>query len=230
MEAYRQVGRGAETPGAAPATGARPPPGGARPFADPRDAQYSGSRVTSSPEAISSALTQGAPGGVGDARHAGHVPPLYVQNRPVLRLRWSGRIMALGLAGGCLTVLLVAAWLNPSAGGVGTHTALGLARCSFLDNSGLPCPSCGMTTSFAHFVRGNFLASLYVQPMGTVLAALAALTFWGALYVGVTGRPAHRLLRFIPTGWWLIPLMVWGVASWVWKMVLQLRGIDGWTG
>ena len=51
-----------------------------------------------------------------------------------------------------------------------------------------------MTTSFAWFVRGNLLASLWVQPMGLALAVIVAMTFWLALYMAVSGKPAWRLL------------------------------------
>src|SRR5438105_1225691 len=86
-----------------------------------------------------------------------------------------------------------AAPLTPDAGGMGTHTQLGLAPCQWLARTGIPCPSCGMTTSLAWFVRGHLLESLYVQPMGAVLAALACCCVWGGLYIAITGRPIHQL-------------------------------------
>ena len=76
---------------------------------------------------------------------------------------------------GCLLVLVIASQLTPSPAGYGSHTGypLRLQSCVFMDRTGLPCPSCGMTTSFCWFVRGNVAASVYVQPMGAVLAAMA---------------------------------------------------------
>ncbi len=142
-----------------------------------------------------------------------------------------GRLLSLGIAGGCLTLLLLAALLTPNPAGTGTHTGLTILRlrpCNFLYTTGIPCPSCGMTTSFAHFVRGRFLASLYLQPMGFVLAGLCAVFFWVAAYEVVTGRPAHRIFRQIPYNYWLIPLLGFAVAAWAWKIFIHARGLDGW--
>lgn len=61
-----------------------------------------------------------------------------------------------------------------------THRQLGLPECTFLEMTGRPCPSCGMTTSFALFVRGDFLASLRANFAGTILAAFCLLMIpWG---------------------------------------------------
>ncbi len=135
--------------------------------------------------------------------------------------RWRSRLA-------CLAVLVRAALLVPSASGMGTHTAMGLARCSFVDRTALPCPSCGMTTSFAWFVRGNILASLYVQPMGTLLAAAAAVCAWGGAYVAATGRPIYRLVDLRPGRSLLVPILGFALAAWGWKILLQLNGWDGW--
>src|SRR5438874_13393701 len=122
------------------------------------------------------------------------VPIIYARGNRREGLSSRGRMLALGVGLACLSVLLVAAKLKPSPDGFGSHARLGLARCQFMERTGLPCPSCGMTTSWTWFVRGNVAASLYVQPMGTVLAAIAGCCVWGGLYIALTGRPVYRLL------------------------------------
>jgi hypothetical protein len=157
------------------------------------------------------------------------VPNIYAVPPDAPRVPIAGRLLALGLAVGCLAVLITAARMPPSPRGFGTHSdQLGLPPCNFFQITGIPCPSCGMTTSFSWFVRGNLLASLYVQPMGTILAALAAASVWGGLYVAVTGRPAHRLLRLIPARYTLFPLLLLGILAWGWKILIHLNGVDGW--
>ena len=140
-----------------------------------------------------------------------------------------GRLLALAAALGCLAVLVVAAYVEPNPAGVGSHaSSLGLQPCQFLKTTDLPCPGCGMTTSFAWFARGHIPASLYTQPMGTTLAALAAATVWAGLYVAVTGRPVYRMFRLLPGRYYLIPLLALGVLGWGWKIMLRLNGWDGW--
>ena len=153
---------------------------------------------------------------------------IYARRAAARPVSWVGRLWAATLAAGCLAVLVTAATLTPSPDGFGTHRGLGLAECAFLARTGLPCPACGMTTSFAWFVRGNLAASLYVQPMGTVLAVLAAATVWAGFYVAATGRPLHKLLGVVPDRFYLVPLLGGAVLGWGWKIAIHLHGADGW--
>ena len=79
------------------------------------------------------------------------------------RVGMGGRFVAMLIAATCLAVLIVATRLSPSPDGMGTHRALGFPGCQFLEHTGLPCPSCGMTTSFSWFVRGNVMASFSLR-------------------------------------------------------------------
>lgn len=105
---------------------------------------------------------------------------------------------------------------------------MGLSRCGFMERTGLPCPSCGMTTSFAWFTRGNLAASLYVQPMGTLLAVAAAVTVWVGAYVAFTGRPVYRLFKLLPGRYGFLCVMAFAILAWGWKIMLVLNGRDGW--
>jgi hypothetical protein len=57
------------------------------------------------------------------------------------------RLVGVILAVPTSVVLGLAAWLEPAAGGVGTHKQLGLNGCAVLTATGWPCPMCGMTTN-----------------------------------------------------------------------------------
>ncbi|HMB96375.1 MAG TPA: DUF2752 domain-containing protein [Tepidisphaeraceae bacterium] len=156
------------------------------------------------------------------------IPAIYAPKPVAAVLDLSARIVAGIVALCCLTVLVIARVLPPSPTGVSTHLALGLQRCEFLQRTGIPCPTCGMTTSFSHFARGNIAASLYVQPMGALLAVLTTAAFWIALYMALTGKNVLRLLKIIPPSYYFLPLMFIGLAAWAWKIFIHLKGIDGW--
>lgn len=158
------------------------------------------------------------------------LPIIYAPRRTdPARLGTTARMIALAAAAACLAVLTVAALATPNPSGVGTHaSSLHLQPCHFLASTGLPCPGCGMTTSFAWFVRGNLLASVYVQPMGAALAAVACATVWVGLYIAVTGRPVYRLSRLVPARYYLVPLFALGLLAWGWKILLRLNHWDGW--
>jgi len=167
--------------------------------------------------------------GLGSEDGSAARPPI-IYTRVVMPppLTLAGRLAALAVGCGCLSVLLVAAWLRPNANGAGTHTQLGMPSCQFMRNTGLPCPSCGMTTSFAYFAHGKVLASVITQPMGAVLALLAAAGAWVGLYIALTGRPVHRLMRFVPSRYYLMPLLVLALLAWGWKIFLTLHRLGGW--
>ena len=157
------------------------------------------------------------------------VPKIYVRSSgDAPQVALGARFISGTIAAACLAVLIVAAVLVPSPSGVGTHVALGMAACPFLTNTGVPCPGCGLTTSFSWFARGDIEASLYVQPMGTMLAALVAAAFWGASYIAVTGRPAYRLVERIPPRYYLIYLPSFAIVAWAWKIWIHVHRLDGW--
>jgi len=92
------------------------------------------------------------------------------------------RIIGLIVLLACLAPLVAAASVVPDASGYGTHRQLGMPACGFLLATGGPCPTCGMTTSFAHAVRGNLLRAAFVQPGGLLLCLLAACGVWIGLH------------------------------------------------
>lgn len=152
---------------------------------------------------------------------------LSLPSQPI-RLSWWARLIWLSVSLGCLAVFVTALRVQPDPSGIGSHESLGLAPCQFAWRTGLPCPSCGMTTSFAWFVRGRLLASFYVQPMGFLLAIFTGFFFWIGLYLAVTGKSAARLVRMLPARGLLVAFFSIMILAWAWKIFIHLRGIDGW--
>lgn len=87
-----------------------------------------------------------------------------------------------------VTLLVIAATLDPNPRGVGTHRQLGLPPCSFKVLVGIRCPACGMTTSWAHMVRGQVLRSFAANTGGALLAILSLTVGPWALASGLRGN------------------------------------------
>jgi hypothetical protein len=136
----------------------------------------------------------------------------------VERLGFVQRLVALGVGVMAMGLLVVAGGINPDPRGVGTHEQLGMAPCTFMAVFGLPCPSCGYTTSFSLFAHFRWAGSAYNQPMGFLLAVMCAMAGWGAVYVACTGKPLHRLFARYVTGRTVLGVTIFLVLAWGWKM------------
>jgi hypothetical protein len=105
---------------------------------------------------------------------------------------WMRRGLAM-VALASMTILGVAAWLHPydEEGRpllMETHRQLGLPPCTFKLVTGMPCPSCGMTTSFALMMHGDLLASMRANAVGTILTVLCMLAIPWSLLCACKGR------------------------------------------
>lgn len=140
-------------------------------------------------------------------------------NRVPARASRSDRIFAGLVAVGSLGVLTLASVLTPSASGFGTHEQMGMTACTWAAAFDKPCPTCGMTTAFAHAADGDVLASFAAQPFGAVLALLTATVFWGSLHVAATGSQlgllAGRMLGSRTL--WIAGAMA--IAAWGYKIM-----------
>ena len=116
-------------------------------------------------------------------------------------LKWY-ELLPLVLVGSVLVTLLGVSWrLTPDPAGMGTHHQLGLPMCSVRQFVGIRCPSCGMTTSWAHMVRGQAFSSVKSNSGGALLAIVAILTGPWMVLCGLRGR------------WLLRPPNEWAVVG-----------------
>lgn len=135
------------------------------------------------------------------------------------RLRAATRLGMAVLAVGITVVFAVARWLEPEPSGLGTHRQLGLPECPFIRTIGKPCPSCGMTTAFAWFVRGRLDRSIRANPAGAWLAAsCVALVPWLVIGAFLGKTPGFRSLEPPLIGLVAITLAV-SLISWTIQMV-----------
>lgn len=135
------------------------------------------------------------------------------------------RLFMLLAAVGLVVLLALARYLQPDPSGVGTHTQLGLPPTFVMDRFGVPCPLCGMTTSWAHTTRADLGAALRAQPAGTLLALLAAGSVPGLLLLAFLGRyPAW--VDAEPVRLWTLRAAIAVVAvGWVYKLAAVFLGL-----
>lgn len=118
------------------------------------------------------------------------------------------------LAIGIMVVMAIAVWLTPDPKGFGTHLQLGLPECGFRSATGMNCPHCGMTTSFAWFVRGQWQRSFQANPAGLMLAMSAVVLCPWFFAVACRGRwigirSPGLVFVYGFAGWVLLSLILW---------------------
>jgi len=114
---------------------------------------------------------------------------------------WAWPAIMVVLAGGAfgmshvfapVTDTVVAFWNTPMPPGT----------CSFIELTGWPCPSCGMTRSWIHSARGNVVTGFLFNPAG-------ALLFWWLMVGGVLGTVRLATRNYTK---WKVPSNV--LAAW----------------
>jgi Protein of unknown function (DUF2752) len=144
--------------------------------------------------------------------------------------RWI-RILLLMLTVPWLFVFFVAIFLlNPYENGeplrLGTHQQLGLPECNFKSLAGVPCPSCGMTTSFTLLVRADIWHSMQANFAGTLLATFGLLFIPWAFASAFFGRFVFiRRMEIVVFRLALVFLVIlfgrWGLVL-IWEMMDRL--------
>lgn len=129
------------------------------------------------------------------------------------------RLLLLALSFGLLLGFGVACKLSPNKKGFGTHQQLGLPPCSLKVIVGIPCPSCGMTTSFSHYVRGNWVESAKANWAGLFLAIVCTLMIpwcWISVFQSRLWKIKNPDTAFL-----ILLLSICGLSMirWVWIMI-----------
>ena len=126
----------------------------------------------------------------------------------------------LAIAGG--VTLVIAATLEPDARGYGTHTQLGFPSCAFLSFTGLPCPGCGLTTAFAHAVRGDWLLAGVANPLGLALFVVVCACIPLSVVAAVRDWSLDAVFERFAVGRWALAVAGCGVVLWVARLATAL--------
>jgi hypothetical protein len=125
------------------------------------------------------------------------------------RQRWIAGLFALGVI-----ALFGSLWLLQR---VGFDFGLLFGPCGMKQRTGLPCPTCGMTTSVLAFARGDLVTAFYVQPaaafLNSLLVAGAFFAFLIAAF-GVYFSALDRLFAEIKIRHVAVGLLVILAAGW----------------
>lgn len=106
----------------------------------------------------------------------------YNQDKMFFKLNAGQRLICL-----LVFVLILSCFLALNLAGRGEiDLKFWLGVCGFKLRTGMPCPTCGYTSSAILFSRGEILNSIYTQPaaglMCIILAFMAILSFLGAVF------------------------------------------------
>lgn len=108
----------------------------------------------------------------------------------------------------------VARGLDPEVSGIGTHRQLGLSECPTLARTGMPCPTCGMTTAIAWLTSGHLVQAWSTKPAAVFLAfGAAAIAIWAAAS-GWCGKIIGFTSGDQALAWWACGSFAIALACW----------------
>lgn len=139
-------------------------------------------------------------------------------SRPGFPIGWKIRLLLIGWSLFLIAGFGIAFQTTPDPRGFGTHQRFGFAPCVIRNQLSIPCPSCGMTTSFSHFVRGQIRQSAEANTAGLVLALVCVVMIpwsWISVYrkrLWLVSKPETCLL------WLLCGLITITLSEWVFRL------------
>jgi len=131
------------------------------------------------------------------------------------RALFSQRLLWWSIVAGCVLVLAAAAVIEPDARGYGTHMQLGLPPCGFLLLTGSPCPGCGLTTAFAHGIRGDWVLAASANPLGLALFLVVCFSIPLGVTAALRGWSLDAAIQRFSLNRWGLALAGCAVVVWV---------------
>lgn len=123
-----------------------------------------------------------------------------------------------------LPVILLSGWAWIAFGYFNANKSL--TPCVFKNATGLPCPSCGTTTSITDILQGNWQEAFLHNPLGYLaIVALIAIPVW---LIGDIMRKSTSLLRAyemletkLKRPLWLGMVLGLIGLNWIWNLLKQ---------
>ncbi len=92
-----------------------------------------------------------------------------------------------------------------------------LGYCGFKQRTGLPCPSCGMTTATLAFAQGRIFEAFYIQPACGLLCSVMVVAAFLAFIIAVFGvyfRFIERFFKEVKLRYMILALIIIIAAGW----------------
>lgn len=92
-----------------------------------------------------------------------------------------------------------------------------LGYCGFKQRTGLPCPTCGMTTATLAFAQGKIFEAFYTQPACGLLCSVMVIAAILAFIIAVFGVYFHFIERFfteVKLRYMILALIIIVAAGW----------------
>ena len=138
-----------------------------------------------------------------------HEAPLGAPFNPwISRLVWAASTLV------AWAVVGLSFWLRPDPRGFGTHQQLGLPPCGFAEVAHLPCPGCGLTTSFARMAHGQVLSAFGAHLMGPPLFLLTLAVALCGPWAVRRGMPVSQVLEHPAATGVLGTTLACGLVTW----------------
>jgi hypothetical protein len=92
-----------------------------------------------------------------------------------------------------------------------------LGYCGFKQRTGLPCPTCGMTTATIAFAQGRIFEAFYIQPACGLLCSVMVIASLLAFIIAVFGiyfRFIERFFKEVKLRYMILALIIIILAGW----------------
>jgi hypothetical protein len=122
-----------------------------------------------------------------------------------------------------ITCLAGYIWLISNLLILSTENTEGFSVCLIKHATNIPCPSCGATRAILALLKGEFLESLYWNPMGVILFSILLIS---PLWIGydLLFRKEtlltyyHKTEQTLQQKWVAIPAIILVIGNWIWNI------------
>lgn len=117
-------------------------------------------------------------------------------------------------------ILITPFFLTPDKRGFGTHEEIYLPPCTFHALTGLPCPACGLTTSFTYMARFEIKKAFLTHPFG----ALLFISLVGLFFFSIINLFRRKNLNLKRINWSKVGYIIFILVSlsWIYKLVTTI--------